>query len=312
MLVLQINSKIDCAGVSWNLCNALNKHTNIDCRHIIGEEHIFEYPYDIGPRNFDQDEFDLLIKEADILHFNHIDYFTSSFGHDWTMFLKKKIIVYHSHAGWEEGKEYHGLFKVGGLYQRYMDAQAVLVCNPNNVGIFEGAKWIPNILPENGIESKRDFDGILKVAHCPSHHKYKNVSEMMDLMREINGVEYNLIKVPERNRFLQLMSRNHLLFDNIWQGYSGLVSLEAMQMGVIPIARLTDVAYKGYCETLNADNFPIALVSHMIDVKRKILEFDKNRILLEQKSKEMKEWVKTYYNEKRIVKMWEEFYNGLV
>jgi len=311
-LVLQINPYIDCAGVSYNLCSALNKHTKIQCRHIVGKEHPFGYPFDIGEKNFNQTEFEQLVKDADILHFNHMDYFSHAFGIDWTKYLKKKIVVYHSHAGWEEGKEYHEFYKWNLLYHRFDDADAVLVCSPANVNIFKGAKWIPNVLPEYGIESERNFEGILKVCQCPSSWKYKNVEEMRTLMgKTLPDIEFHLIEGLHK-RVLELMSKNHLLFDNIRQGYFGQVSLEAMGMGVVPIAYVRKDWEKMYCDVLGCESIPVEHIYSMQQVKDKIMIYYNNRNLLKEKSKEVKRWIQTYYSERRIVKMWEEFYNGLL
>lgn len=201
---------------------------------------------------------------------------------------------------------------MGALYQRYSEAQAVLECNPNNIGVFHKASWIPNVLLDNGIEAQNGLDGILKVAHCPSHRMYKNVDEMQLLMKQLPDIEYNLIKIPERDRFLNVMSKNHLLFDNVWQGYFGMVSLEAMQMGIVPMARVTQLSYEAFCEKLGCDEIPLIRLESIYDILDAIKFYDKNRDALKEKSEEVKKWIKTYYNEKRIVKMWEEFYNGLI
>ena len=314
-LVLHINPTIDCAGVSWNLCSALNKHTKIQCTHIIGEKHPFGYKYGLlFGKDINTNELEELVRQADILHFNHMDYLEPSFGIDWKKYLGRKIFVYHSHSGWEEGKEYNHIYKLGQLFNRYQSADATLVCNSANIKIFKNSQWIPNVLPDCETEYKRDFSAKLKVGHFASNSKYKDVDVMKKLMQKLGEIaDYNLVmNFCDRERLLKMMSKNHILFDNIWQGYFGMTTLEAMQRGVVPITKSVEKSYNAYCEKLGCNEIPIIRVEGMKGVEEVIKCLDSDRKLLEDKSNECKKWINNYYSEKKIVGIWEEFYNGLL
>ena len=97
MKSLFINMAWDAAGCSYKQAEAIKMHTDCEVRHFRAVR-TFYNTLDIGPENYNRDEFVELVRNADILHFcsaTHTYLSPHNFGFDWNEMVKGKIKIFH-------------------------------------------------------------------------------------------------------------------------------------------------------------------------------------------------------------------------
>jgi len=97
MNILFINPAWDAAGCSYRQSVAINKYTTHKARHFRAVKTFYDY-LDIGPENYNRDEFVALIENADILHFcsaTHDYPSPHSWGFNWNDFIGRKKKIFH-------------------------------------------------------------------------------------------------------------------------------------------------------------------------------------------------------------------------
>lgn len=315
--VLLINPQFDSAGVAKMLCDSINKYSDkYTARQVIGYKlKSFQFPCDLVAEDYTQDEWESFISTADILHFNHG--FPSQFlggGFPWYKFQDKRII-YHSHSGWEPGKCHGQYYADGTLMRRIGNVDALLSCSEADAGAYPGSRWLPNCMPDHPeLEPLADksSDKFL-VSHSPSNKDNKSTKEFENAIRRARNrnkdVEGVVLYGLTYDECLREKRKTHLFFDNLWQGYHGMSSFEAMRQGIPAMAKVDEKIVKAYEKLFGS--CPIIFVDTEYTIFDKIDRLANNRAECERLGREARAWMDEHYTNEKIVKLYEDFYDNL-
>lgn len=323
MEILLINGKWDCAGASINLCRAINKYTKHKARHMVETETYLAYDTDITAKQYNPGEVWSILKiieKADILHFNHADHNVPFKGITWSRFMSDKRIVYHSHSGWEKGKDFHDEFLKGELFHKYDSYDKVIVCAPCNTFVFNESVWLPNILQIYEKDylplSKKDLNGRLIVGQSPSVRRLKSTDVLekavYELKRSGYDIELDVIEATSHRECLKRKKSHHIEFDNMEQGHLGMAAFEAASMGIVTMGWMKPSVQDAYFKLGEESGLPFINVDSEESLKKELLRFIENRQLLIERSNYTRFWMQRYYNEKRIVDLYVKLYEGLM
>jgi len=252
----------DPAGAGYNLCQALQRHTDWKARIFTSQPNVFGHPEDIGTVYDYYDELEQLLLDADILHFHKIteDFeiqlpLTSSRRRAWKIkdFLNtknKKKCVYHIHGHpyeranpVENGKNLEGR---GGK---------ILCSTPDLEVLYKphcSVEYFPNCVPQDDLlyvprrtnKMLTDSKGLTRyiVAHTVSVPSLKNVAQIEEAVRYVarsQPVNYFPLQDMTFQKVMRIKRHAHVIFDHM-QGYYGLGSLEGFALGKPVICGLDD------------------------------------------------------------------------
>ncbi len=248
MKVLLINLEFDCAGVSWNLRNALVAAGH-EARHVMtrstyaapNTDQMFRDPHEI----LDWCEW------ADVLHFNQwiwthrpgnraLEFVPDNeygHGHPFQKLLPHKRVVYHFHGGQHQLRPYYWLSECRRVGAR------VLKCDP--LCPLEGATWLPNVLDVEHIEPIAPHQPLRVAIMGALSDTRRNNSAICYALRYL-GVEHDCFGVVPRMQALQQRRAYPVHVDNFTQGFCGMWTWEALAMDAAVYARLAPAAEAAY------------------------------------------------------------------
>ena len=316
MKVVILNQEGDPAGVGYLLYQALNK-IGVECRHLIPQDnmmHKVTHGVDLIVKNSPQESLKA-ITEADILHINGgwTDYLLPL-----TSIMKEKPFVLHNHGGWR-------LLNVLTIEQELescFPANKIVVCSPLSLKLMPKAIWLPSPIPLEQPEFQlveRDFNGEILICH-------KTFSEEAELWKgsKVYGeiindylrdkwafpVKLDFFHDLHINEVLKATAPYHICIDNLTQGFIGIAGWESLAKGQAVIARLDPTVERIYNQF--GKNCPIINVSGMDEMANTIRELMQDREKLKRICTESAQWMRKYYTEERIAKMWKRMYEEVL
>ncbi|MFA5186621.1 MAG: hypothetical protein WC551_09115 [Patescibacteria group bacterium] len=310
--VLLINLEFDCAGVSWNLRNALNRVKGWDASSIIyrttpmAENSDFKFLYT-----------DCVVKmasEYDILHFNNwiwthkpgsaFDFFMRNeyeVGHPFEKYVGKKQFVFHFHGGFHQFRPQYWLDeckKVGAK---------VIKCDP--IAPIPGAAWLPNILNLSDIPTSMATQSPIKVAIMgPVSDNRRNNGVIQRSLNYI-GAKYQLFNSILYAEAIRQRLEFNVSIDNLTQGFIGMWGWESLAMGQALMARIDPGAAAAYEETFGTPP-PILNTPNIDFIGKFIADFQEHPDLLQTQRKMAHEWATTHYTPERMVERYVDFYKA--
>jgi len=319
MQVFNINITWDCAGVGYNLTQALNKYTDIKGRQCVGTRAYQCYPYDIFI--YGLEPLKKALQESDILHFNHLDWntgmqFANGSKMVWKDHIEGKKLVYHNHGGHLPGREEIYLYKEfmdGKMHDKYTGHAKVATCSPNYSEIYRKAQFMPNIIPQNSplyTPKPKDWSGTIKVCHSPSVSQFKGsdvVGEVLkELMAQKYDIQYEMIVGCPHEVCMQRKSECHIGIDSMVDLHPNISTFENLSLGLISMTNLNEKA----TEALDGgDKFPSVKVGYST-LYKKLKDLLDNKDELQAKAEASRKWIDEYYTDEKLIKKWVEFYGS--
>jgi len=326
--VLNINMEFDCAGVGWRLRNAFAQHSNMEVRHAHGA------PAPWCPQTdcliSDRDKFVELVEWADVLHFNEwswrykagSNFFDSmrpcgveEASIDFLPYLKGKHVVFHMHGGPLQlsPDEYVQMCNEVGA--------TLVVCDPLTESVIPGTVWMPNVLNVEDIsqaDGKRPFNDCPLKVHVtyasPAVEAAKGVPKIREAMQFLQyrglPLDYREIHSVDWRECLQQRREDHVCVENLTQGFIGMAGWESLWMGHTVIARLDPVVATRYRDFSFGEPVPIQNVSGIDDMAKKVRTLNSYRGHVEEIGRWSKAWMTRFYSPRRIVRLWEDLYEG--
>ncbi|MGR3303189.1 MAG: hypothetical protein ACUZ8I_11875 [Candidatus Scalindua sp.] len=321
--ILLVNGKWDCAGVSISLCNAINKYTPHQARHIVKEESTLQYETDITAKDYNAINMLSLLKiieEADIIHFNYADHTVPFFDIKWSDFINNKKLIYHDHSGWEPLKDLHDEYKAGRLFHKYDNYDQVIVCAPSDTHIFHKATWLPNLMPiyreDYRPTHNKSYNGTIIIGQTAVSQKIKSTDLLVTTVKEIQARGYDvaldIVTGVSHSQALRRKREHQIEFDNMYQGHHGMAGLEAISMGIPTLAWLKPKVVEAYEEIGEGSDVPFINVRDKNELMTALIKMIENRDLLKEKSIYCQKWIEKYYNEKYLVNMYIDLYERIM
>ena len=268
----------DYAGLTIRLTEAVNKHTEHECRQLIMAKHKWGYPYDIFTT--DGDEIRKWIEWADVVNCWGQSYPLRVAGK-----IPDKLIITHV-----------GSYFRGSPEKRHKEALGLgakeLVCTPDLL-IFPELKWLPNVAPvDEWAKLKREHSGKPIVCQSPSSQKRKNTQEIRRQLRHREDITLEIIRLVPWEECMRRKAVADIYLGAFKIGY-GMSSLEAWAMSIPVISyiesphrelNLREIGYLPFYES------PIEKLSEAVDA---LLE---DRLLYEKYAKLGYEYVKNFHD----------------
>jgi len=315
--ILMICPSFDCAGVSYSLCEAINKYSDKYTARQVVQRRLksFQFKHDLVAQNYETNDWECLIAEADILHFNFglPDEFLNG-AIQWDKY-KNKTVVYHSHSGWELGKDQAAIYSSGEMLKKiHAVTNNIVGCSVVDASKYPGGKWMPNVLrtqDELTPMPNKDWARII-VSHSPSAKENKSTAEFEQTCESIRktpgypAFTSDVIFGVSYDECLKRKRKSHLHFDNMYQGYHGMASFEAMAQGIPTMARLLPEVIDAYKNMFGS--CPIINVRNGYELKKKIIEYVRNLERLKADGEKARRWIEENYTPGKIVALYESYY----
>ena len=319
-----INLEFDCAGVGWNLKKAIEKYTEHKCKHVTKKITSFAHNTDFLLDHNNINQFEEIIKWADVLHFNQWiwthDPFKQNNEFAWTpskdkplmdydKYFRNRKVFFHFHAG--------EVLSIPQYYEREVSRirAKIFTCDPPSELCVKGAKWMPNVLDfTNMPECKANpKDGVLNI-FCGHGHAddrknvslYKRYIEV--LVKNEYKIGFDVIWGLDKELSFTKRSAYHIAIESLTEGYIGMVGWEAMAMGQVVIARLAKQSVRRYADLGEAP--PIINCDSASLMMKEIRDLYDDRNRLDQLMAESKSWMKEHYSPDKIVEMYIKEYKG--
>lgn len=262
MNVAHICLEFDCAGVAWNLSQAINLYSEHESRHACYRFTHVATQTDIQIRNMTQVK--QLAVWADVLHFHqwiwlhrpggrlacNFDTF-DDYGdgmHPFRSVLAdaNKRTVFHFHGG------KHQLRPGPWIEECERVGAKILKCDP--LAPIAGATWMPNVcsIPDNLRAVPLSDMGPARVAIMGGlHDKRRNNGFICDALTEA-VIEHDLFHERPKAQALEQRQAFHVAVDNLTQGFAGMWTWESLALGQVVFCRLDELTKLAYADTFGA------------------------------------------------------------
>lgn len=334
---------IDPAGASINLRNAINKYTNHKAWQMSGVKTYFNtgdfcvmdvyYKDDERRMGVMLNEIKDTVEMCDLVHLNMLDHTadvqvfekingklttTRKVQFRWEAMKSFNRFIFHDHGAWLEGRELHDLHRRGKLFNRFDSYGGVVVCNPFSTSIYNGAKWIPNIIPQDDeIYSPvdKDYDGTIYVIQTPSSRRFKGTNILIDIINSLKRrgypIELKLVEKSSHNLCMRIKRECHITVDSLYDKFPNLASLEAMSQGQVAITKTTDECMDAYNKLGNME-VPVIGIGDSGDLEEKLIYFLDNRDKLKEIGEQGRKWIEKAYADHLLIKRWIKYYKEVL
>lgn len=311
MKILHINLEFDCAGVSWNLCRAINEHTKHSAKHACLRP-TFAAP-DTDVRFTTVDELLPLCEDADVLHFNQwiwthrpgrkAGLFESrneyGEGNPFSEVLRRKRVIYHMHGGPHQLKPAYWVNECARV------GATMLKCDP--IAPIPGATWIPNVLDVPAgvrvLENVRPSVALFG-DETDIRRNNKQIMQAFDYAE----IPYRAFNAMPRAEAFRARKEHSITVDNLTQGFVGMWTWEAIQMGVVPVARIAPTAMAEYARAFGSPP-PIVTaenVDTMVDAIFQLMALPSTA----PRSVELRNWAERCLSPARLAEQYINLYAG--
>ena len=307
MNILMITEN-DPAGMGIAFTNAINRHTDHDCRLITTTtRYNFDFEKDVHIPDLSSDGFALvrqLLKDSDIIHFHILADENIRLGPLQVKdYIKGKAILHHHHG--------HPDFRANP--EKYREKyrrlkRRAIVSTPDLLRLMPEASWQPNIVPIDTPlylpASGRENDGGLRICHSPTRKELKNTEEFLRVIAELNRVfcqaQAVIVENTSHKDCLRIKQGCPIHFDHM-QGYFGVSSLEGLSQGKAVIAGLDDWNIRHIREYFRCEQPPWIIAKSECEMKERLQDLLADREMTMQAGKESRRFMEEYWSPKAVL-----------
>jgi hypothetical protein len=314
MKVLLISLEFDCAGVGWGLRNELNRIPGWEAKLVVNRptvaapnaDHFFR---DVG-------EVVEMAADYDILHFNNWMWThtpnTSSPHHSngdiyktnnpFKRYEGNKQFILHFHRGllqydpllWEEECARLGV--------------RLIKCDP--LAPLHRAKWLPNVLDLTGILPHTvPYASPMSVAIYSSLYDSRRTNPGIKVQLDFQGVNHRFFDGIPRDECSRLRQGYNISIDNLTQGFIGMWGWESMAMGQVLLSHVEPETMDAYTAAFG-ETPPIIHCANIDFVSYYLREFAADMAWFEQLGLQSGEWMRKFYDNRKVAQMYVDFYEG--
>ncbi len=316
-------SKTPLAGAPVRIVNALNKYTDFSARLINFNPNCYgarTFPEDLSWEK-DREECLDLISKADILHFNHffdIESENNPFGLNFRKLNPKAKIIRHFHS------ELKFIFGNDAYEILKNDKYPKIVIPHYPERTFLDAFVVPNIIPINSeilcpIKTNNSIPKVFFSASCgrsmwETRWNTKAVPQVLEKFKYLQRkteFDFQLIQNTPYEKCMQLKQQSDIVIGDTTSGSYHLTDLEALSMGKPCFSYLDSRVQFTLQNLLKCDDLPF-INTRLEEIDLPFIEIAKNKILREEIGKFSRAWIEKYYNDKNLVKFFEEVYQKVL
>jgi len=303
--ILFINPAWDAASCSFRQASAINKYTSHKARHFRAVKTFYDY-LDIGPENYNRDEFVSFIEEADILHFcsaTHDYPSPHNWGFNWNDFIHKKIKIFHDY------NSFPGYWKTRWLTQDHWNKRlqigynAIFSSIPQAKYIYKDCVYVPDLVDEQDPwfqpDANKDLSKII-LCHFPTGGgNNKNTLELSQALK-LYPVQTIRTEAKPNKDILAIKKSCNLGYDALWRGFHGATSVENLSMGIPTMCNIEpefDEIFNSYFEV---EESPFEKVKCVADIVKVLKKYSKDNALLRTRCDYVRQFMTTIWTAKRI------------
>jgi len=313
-----INMAWDAAGCSYKQAEAINMHTDWDARHFRAVKTFYD-DLDLGPENYNKDEFISIIEESDILHFCSADHnyiSTHDFSFDWNELVKDKVKIFHDYNSfmgrWSERAEKKDTWN----RRENTGYNAIFSSIPQATEIYKDCVYIPDVvneLSEDYTPSDIDRKQII-IGHFPTGGgNNKNTEELKWALRKYGmAIQYHIVTDVPHKRIIEIKKQCTMGFDALWRGFHGMTTVENIALGIPTMTSADGCFEQVFKEFHQTDIFPFEVVNTKEDIDKCIGKYKDNPESLEERSKEVRQFALDKWSYKNIANRIVEEYEKLL
>jgi hypothetical protein len=310
-----INLAWDAAGCSYKQADAINLHTDWTARHFRAVKTFYD-DLDLGPENYNKDEFISIIEDSDILHFCSADHLYSSphvFGFNWDEVTKDKIRIFHDYNSFMGRWDERATHKDVWYRKDNIGYDAIFSSIPQATKIYKDCVYIPDVvneLSEDYTPSQINRKEII-LGHFPTGGgNNKNTDELLWALRKLPFMMYYICTDMPHKQILDIKKKCTLGFDALWRGFHGMTTVENIALGIPTMTSADGCFERVFKEFHQTDEYPFEEVNTKEDIHDCIKNYYNNSELLEDRSTEIRLFAVNIWSYKnianRIIKEYEK------
>lgn len=315
MNILSLNIS-DLGGLSYNLCQAINRHTNHQARSIITVRSFTKKPFMV--KRSDSPNFKKLlrgwVRNADVLHFNERWLNVEKYQID-PKTCKDKKIIYHAHGSIFR-RSSKNILK---LYRRAFPQMKIITSTADLIpfaGEKAGATWFPSVVPilEYRKKYKRTRNNPPIVYYSPTGSSSKAMrSVIQDVSKELwgKGLKFKLQVTTDtlHTENMRMKAKADIYYDEILPSpFYGVNAIEAGVLEKAVICNMTPFA-REYMKKLSERegiNCPFIVMAKREPLKRVLRKLVLDRKYQIERGKAGLNYVRKMHSEKVCVKRFME------
>lgn len=292
MNILSINYE-DLAGLSYNLCTAINELTDHYAISISIVSTWIRYPTMVAGKQASRAKLPALMKNADVIHINERPGLLSYIGGK-PEDCQDKQIIFHA-LGSRFRRRYPRYLKA--LYSDFPQAK-VVVATPNLLPLVPDATWFPSIIPIECYREEyliqRNDPPLLYASHTkPNKHRPILITATDDLWKEGLVFERKWVGGKVHKYNLKWKARADIYLNGMKPFY-GVDVLEASAFEMPSVTGMSEFA-KEYVLEYGIDH-PYMVVNDLNELKDAIRQLILDRSFREEKGKRAYEYVKEMHS----------------
>ncbi len=251
MNILSVNYE-DLAGLSYNLCTAINELTDHHATSVTLASTWIRYPTMVGGKEAIQAKMPGLVRDADVIHINELPTLLFSIGSK-PEDCQGKQIIYHAH-GSKFRRRYPRYLKT--LYSNFPQAK-VIVSTPDLLALVPKATWFPSIVPiehyRKEYPMKRNDPPIIYGAQTRPKRYRSSMIKVLDQLRE-EGLDFEVqwIYGKQHRINLTLKAQADIYYDRVISPMYGVNAIEAAGFEM-PVVCSMDSFAKDHIDSLRID-----------------------------------------------------------
>ena len=315
-----INLAWDAAGCSFKQAEAINLYTDWEARHFRAIKTFYD-DLDLGPENYDKDEFISIIEESDILHFCSADhhYFSlHDFGFDWNDIVKDKVKIFHDYNSFPGRWDERASLKDIWYRKDDLGYDAIFSSIPQAIKIYKDCVYIPDVvneLSEDYTPSDIDRKKII-IGHFPTGGgNNKNTEEFKWAFMQFytpHNIRYRIYTDRPHKEIIKIKKECTMGFDALWRGFHGMTTVENIALGIPTMTSVDGCFERVFKEFHQTDIFPFEEVDTKEDIVACIQKYLDDPESLEERSKEIRNFAVNTWSYSNIANRIVEEYEKLI
>ena len=288
MNILFINPAWDAAGCSYRQATAINRYTSHTARHFRAVKTLYSY-LDIGPENYNRDEFVALIENADVLHFcSAIHAYPSphNWGFDWKDFIGKKKKIFHDYNSFPGYWRDRWATKDHWNRRKEIGYDAIFSSIPQANFIYDECVYVPDLVdeldPAFTPDPNRDLSH-LRLCHFPTGGgNNKNTNELNAALRLCPVFNIQLQGITN-NEVLAVKKHFNFGFDALWRGFHGATTVENLALGIPTMCNIEPEFDEIFCRYFDTTESPFEHVRSVEDIAVTLRKYASDKALLQER-----------------------------
>ena len=305
MNILFINPAWDAACCSYRQAAAIKKYTSHSVRHFRAVKTFYD-TFDIGPENYNRDEFVALVEQADILHFCSATHDYASphdWGFGWKDFIGKKRKVFHDYNSFPGYWKDRYTSKDHWNKRRDIGYDAIFSSIPQANYIYDECVYVPDLVDELDPWFTPDLNremAYLRLCHFPTGGgNNKNTEELTAAMRDY-PVYNTMVQGVSNKVVLEIKKQSNFGFDAIWRGFHGATTVENLALGIPTMCNIEPEFDEIFNKYFGVEESPFEHVRTVEDITKTLRKYACDGALLRSRCEYVRQFMITKWSARNI------------